>query len=182
MKKVKIYAIIVTVFSMMVSIVSAERPPLIWAAKTNRDYYSIGGDRISLGVMKLTVDDWRDKDNIDYQVSRAPKMNFLWDDKWYYETLPDSKNELLVLFWKNHDANKHGWLAIKNTPDTWYYTTDLRNHSWKGIKNDEKINMYWEGFGTRNTGDAGGSLSIDVKNPENKDGWTPNDIWVGFGK
>lgn len=152
----------------------------IWSARTDRPYYYIGGDRISLGVIRFDTNNWRDTDYISRRVVEAPKMNFLWDDKWYYEILPDSTNELLVLFWKNHDTKGQGWLAIKNTPDTWFYRTN--GSSWRGLKDGQKVNEYWKRFGTRNTGDAGGSLSIDVRNPENRDGWTANHIQVSFGK
>lgn len=152
----------------------------IWSARTNREYYYIGGDRISLGVLRFNTSNWRDVGYISKKVMSAPKMNFKWDDKWYYETLPDSTNEVLVLFFKNHDANTHGWLAIKNTPDTWFYRTNGKG--WKGIKNGQVVNEYWKGYGTSNTGDATGSLSIDVRNPENKGGWSANDIQIGFGK
>lgn len=182
MKRIFTVGFSLAVVFMMAGVSLAETINHISSAKISREYYHIGGDRISLGVIRFNTDNWKDKNYIDKQVGLAPKMNFNWDDKWYFEKLPDSTNELLVLFWKNHDANVYGWLAIKNTPDSWYYTSNQENHSWLKIKNDQKVNAYWKGFGTRNTGDAGGSLSIDIKNPKNEGSWTSNHIWIGFGK
>lgn len=152
----------------------------IWTAETDREYYYIGGNRVSLGVIRFRTNDWRNEDYITQKVIAAPKMNFLWDELWYFEKLPDSTNELLVLFWKDHDADLHGWVAIRNTPNTWFYRTNY--HDWNGLDNGGKVNKYWKRFGSRNTGDATGSLSIDVKNPKNDGGWTGNHILVSFGK
>lgn len=161
----------------------AQDAPHLSAAESQREYYSMSGDRVLLGVLRITVDDWRDKREIDRQVQESGDMNYLWDDQWYFETMSDSRNDLLVLFWRNIDLGRVGWVAIKNTPNTWFYTSDRRNADWTGIENGEKVNIHWPRYyGSCNTNGPDGCLSIDIKNPENTDGYTSDDILVSFGK
>jgi hypothetical protein len=179
-KLLKHFIVIFALFFSGISV--ADSFSSIWSAKTSREYYYIAGDRISLGVIQIKADDWRDTNYINRQVANAPKMNYLWDDRWYYATLPDSSSDVLVLFWKNHDTNKQGWVLIKNTPDVWYYMINSGNaQTLKGEGDPKgKVNLFWNEFGTVNNGQ--GSLSIDIMNPKNEGDMTANDILVGFGK
>ena len=101
MNKILIFIVCFFVMTLVSTTASAEVPH-IGSGETNRDYYYIGGDRVSLGVLRFKTEFWIDVSTIDREVNNARKMNFNWDDKWYYETLPDNTDELLVLFWKNH--------------------------------------------------------------------------------
>ncbi|MCI5133523.1 MAG: hypothetical protein D3920_00320 [Candidatus Electrothrix sp. AW2] len=163
-----------SIFLLATVAIAAARPS-INTNKTSRQYYHIGGDRISLGVIRFNADNWRTVD-INKKVSNAPKMNYEWDDQWYHEYLPDSTNEILVLFWKNHDRHNQGWVAIKNTPDAWFYKKNSR--SWKRIGDGKKVVSFWKPFGTKDTGNRStGSLSIDIRNPRGRG----DIIHVSFG-
>ncbi len=118
----------------------------------------------------------RIQDNITREVSRAAKMSYNWNDKWYYAYLPDSKNKIVVLFWKNHDRNTLGWVAIKNNPESWYYRSNYSK--WKRLGDGKKKVTFWKSFGYRDTGHRStGSLSIDIKNYRGRE----NKIRVSFG-
>lgn len=169
MKKLSIF---ISIF--LFATVAASRPS-IETSRTSRQYYYIGGDRISLGVIRFDPHNWRTAD-INKKVSNAPKMNYEWDDKWYHEYLPDSINRVLVLFWKNHDRKDQGWVAIKNTPDAWFYRKNYE--SWKRIGDGKKVVTFWKRFGYRDTDDIStGSLSIDIRNPRGRG----DIIHVSFG-
>ena len=152
----------------------------IWKSKIDRNYYYIGGDRISLGVIQFNAHNWRTH-NITREVSRAPKMNYDWNDKWYYAYLPDSTNKIVTLFWKNHDRKTLGWVAIKNTPDAWYYKKNKNN--WRKIGDGKKVVNFWKAFGNKDEGNRStGSLSIDIQNYKNKkNSHGENKIRVSFG-
>jgi hypothetical protein len=95
----------------------------------------------------------------------------LWDDNWYYWTLPDNRNKYLLLVWKNLNSGEYGYTFIQNTPETWWYKTN--NSGFRSIPNGEQRKLTWSTNGTK--------IDIDIKNPENSNGWTANDIWYSFG-
>jgi len=169
MKKLNIFVL----FCLFSSILIADTIPI---PTVKRSYYYIGGDRISLGVKIFHLYDWK-KASIKKKVINTRKTNYSWDDKWYNIELSDSNNDVLVLFWKNHDNNKIGWVAIKNTPDAWFYKKDY-SKQWKRIGDGKKIVTFWEVFGRKDTGNKStGSLSIDIRNPKGRG----DIIQVGFG-
>lgn len=177
MKKLSIlmFFILLAIFSATFAI--ADRRPSIETSKKSTPYYYIGreGNRISLGVIRFKARDWRTAD-ISKRVRNAPKMNYEWDDKWYHEYLPDSNNEILVLFWKDHKRKDQGWVAIKNNPDAWWYRKNYG--SWTRIGDGKKVVTFWKRFGYRDTGNKDtGSLSIDIRNPRGRG----DIIHVSFG-
>jgi hypothetical protein len=65
----KLVSFVASLFVMMlISTTASADVSKIWSAKTSRDYYYIGGDRISLGVLRFNTNDWRDTDYITRQV------------------------------------------------------------------------------------------------------------------
>ncbi len=43
----------------LLSNIAIAADPAIWTSKVSRDYYYIGGDRISLGVIQFNARNWR---------------------------------------------------------------------------------------------------------------------------
>ena len=170
---------ILILFFLLSNIAIAADPP-ISNSKINKEFHETGGGkRFSLGVIKFNANDWRNH-NIDQEVLNAPKMNYAWDDKWYYAHLPDSRNKIVVFFWKSLDRNISGWVAVKNNPNSWYYRKN--GQSWRKIGDGKKIVNFWRYFGYKDTGNRHtGSLSIDIKNYKNRGGRGEDVIRVSFG-
>jgi hypothetical protein len=96
----------------------------------------------------------------------------VWDDEWYYITLPDNRDKFWLISWYNLDAHEYGWLLIDNDPDAWWYMTN--SSDWRKVGgNGQQLTRTWWSNGYR--------IDIDVRNPENVGDWTPNDIWYSFG-
>ena len=154
--------------------------PSIWVSKISKPYhFTEGGEKVSLGVIQFNARNWRTH-NISREVSKVPNMNFAWDDKWYHAYLPDSTNRVLVLFWKSHDKHTQGWVAIKNTPDAWYYKKN--GNKWRRIADGRKVVNFWKAFGYKDTGSKHtGSLSVDIQNYKNRNRHGENIIRLSFG-
>lgn len=117
-------------------------------------------------------------------LSDPQKLSFIWDDKYYSVRMQDSGTSYLLCFW--HDRNEPlynrngtknersvGWVAVKNTPQ-----------KWRVIKSTDKRHEYIPGNAqqvkTRFT-ISRAVVDIDIYNPDNSGGVTPNDIYYGFG-
>ncbi len=97
----------------------------------------------------------------------------VWDDKWYLRTLPVSGDEYVLLFCHEWLSGRTEWAAIKNTPSKWLV-----------LGSDGKIRTPGNGqnvkFGYKFT-TANEVVDIDIHNPDNKNGYSANDILYGFG-
>ncbi|MFN3428770.1 MAG: hypothetical protein ACK46X_02325 [Candidatus Sericytochromatia bacterium] len=131
--------------------------------------------------MKFMVIPMRSKTKVTWDavaksVSRDCDTTRLWDDKWYYYTLPDDGTKHLMLLWKNLNTGKYGYAGIMNFP-TWWGAFTNSNGGPEAIpihlENGKQRKLSW----TTN----GYQINIDILNPENTGPWTGNDIWVSFG-
>ena len=135
-------------------------------------YYRIGDERVKFKAFIVSTTKQSELHKLAAN-TKNQKDTHIWDDKWYYWTLPDDRNKYLLLTWYNPDAGEYAWLVIRNTPSKWYYKTN-GNSNWRTISNEQQIKQTWWSNGHR--------IDIDVLNPGNGDGgWTPNDIWYSFG-
>lgn len=138
--------------------------------KTSR-CYTLSTERVVFKVLFVTSDNRSDWDAKAQEVGDTCDGTRRWDDQWYYYTLPDDKTKNLMLLWRNIDRHEWGYVVVKNTPSVWL-VYDNKGGPWTP-KNGEQVKRTWHSDGKR--------IDIDVKNPENENGWTANDIWVSFG-
>ena len=103
------------------------------------------------------------------------KVTHVWDDRWYYRTLPTSGDTYLLCFWVDWDVspNRIEWAAVKNSPSTWTVKTSDGRTVKPG--NGDQVKVRFNVTGSNQT------LDIDIFNPDNTGDWTSNDIWYGFG-
>jgi hypothetical protein len=104
--------------------------------------------------------------------AEANNQTHVWDDQWYYTTLPERKFWLMVGYHTRSNGGKfRHFVAIRNTPSRWV----VMNHDGKCYypKNQEQVKLTWWPNGER--------VDFDIYNPEGSS-WTANDIWYGFGR
>jgi hypothetical protein len=133
--------------------------------------YMIGDERVKFVSQVVNTNSDGDLKTIASSVSSLCDKTDVWDDKWYYWTLPDNRNKYLLLSWKNLNSGEYGYVFIQNTPETWWYKTNSKG--FKEIPNGEQRKETWSTNGTK--------IDIDLKNPKNSGDWTPDDIWYSFG-
>ncbi len=133
--------------------------------------YNVGDEQVKFIYQKVDTLDPNVLNRLANSIPNVCNGSYAWDDKWYWESLPDNRNKYIFLMWKNIKNGEYGWLVIQNTPSTWnWYTNDGR----RGIvPNGEQAKRTWWTNGYR--------IDIDVRNPPNQGPWTANDIWYGFG-
>jgi hypothetical protein len=122
---------------------------------------------------------WKAAENQYYKKKRA---THIWDDKWYYTTLPaidrdDKKNRSAQKHWlitamtfKSNGKRSIAYGVIVNTPNWWYVQS---NNKADVVKNGQQVKYRFTLNGHR--------MDLDFKNPKNTSGWTSNDIWYSFG-
>ena len=88
---------------------------------------------------------------------------------WRWEILPEDSRFVLILTWFNKSNGQSGWCAIKNTDDYWYVASD--SNGWS-IMRSVIVPFQWNSNGT--------IITIQLRNPNNENGWTEHDIWYLF--
>ena len=134
--------------------------------------YKIGDERVKFVARVVTTNTDSQLKSILSSLPRSCDSTHVWDDKWYSYTLPDDRPKYLLLMWKNITTGEGGYAFIQNTPKHWWYKTN--NDGFKTLSNNDSAKLSWWSNGRR--------IDIDIKNPKNLGGWTPNDIWYSFGK
>lgn len=133
--------------------------------------YNVGNERVKFVAQEVYTNVDGDLKRIAQSVSSACNAAHVWDDKWYYWRLPDNRAKYLLLVWKNLNSGEYGYAFIQNTPQDWWYKTNSRGFA--TVPNGQQKKITWSTNGYR--------IDIDLKNPENRNGWTANDIWYSFG-
>ena len=133
--------------------------------------YTMSTERVVFKRFFISSDSRSDWDAQARSVADTCDGTRVWDDKWYYYTLPDNETKNLMLLWRNIDRHEYGYVVIKNTPTLWLVYTNSGGPWTPG--NGQQIKRTWTTDGKR--------IDIDVLNPKNESGWTANDIWVSFG-
>ncbi len=133
--------------------------------------YNIGDEQIKFVASIVDTNNDNSLKRIASSVPTRCDDTHVWDDKWYYWTLPDNRNKYLLLTWKNITTGEYGYAFIHNTPQNWWYKTNESGYA--TIANNQQKKLTWSSNGHR--------IDIDIKNPENRNGWTANDIWYSFG-
>jgi hypothetical protein len=133
--------------------------------------YNVGDERVKFvaRVVDTNADD--QLKGIANSVPLTCDATHSWDDNWYYWTLPDNRAKYLLLIWKNLVSGEYGYAFIQNTPENWWYKTNSRDFA--TIPNGQQKKISWSTNGHQ--------IEIDLKNPINRNSWTPNDIWYSFG-
>lgn len=96
----------------------------------------------------------------------------VWDDAWYYWSLPDNRARYLLLTWYNTTADEYGWLVLDKDSDGWWYKTN--SNGWQKLYENEFYTATWHTNGYR--------VDIDIRNPRNTGDWNQYDIWYSFGE
>ncbi len=137
---------------------------------TTNGCYNIGDEKIKFAAQLVYTNN---DDQLRQLASSVAGCNgtHIWDDKWYYWVLPDNQPKFLLLSWKNLSTGNFGYALIHNTPSTWWYKTN--SSGYQSIANGAQKKLTWWVNGYR--------VDIDIKNPLNRSGWTPNHIWYSFG-
>lgn len=138
--------------------------------------YDVGDERVKFMVITMRSKTKAAWDQTAKSVSRDCDKTRVWDDKWYYYSLPDDGTKHLMLLWKNLDTGKYGYAGIMNFPTWWGAFTNSNGGPELipiYIENGKQKKLTW----TTN----GHQIDIDIRNPENTGPWTGNDIWVSFG-
>jgi hypothetical protein len=144
---------------------------------SGKNHYNYRGDRVKFLHRIVETRNWQSKRELSAlakgMLDRSAKSH-IRDDKWYWASLSETRNEVLLLVWWNMDERKYGWVAIKNTPERFL----VRSNSSQGwVTPDEggdKEYYQWTINGKK--------LDIDVRNPKNeRNSWTRYDIWYSFG-
>ncbi|MEP0910886.1 hypothetical protein NDI45_08150 [Leptolyngbya sp. GB1-A1] len=133
--------------------------------------YRVGDEQVKFFYQKIDTLNVDALNQIANSVSNQCDRSYIWDDKWYWESLPDDRARYVFLLWKNISANQYGWVVVQNTPSTWnWYTNDGRSGI---IPDGQQVKRTWWTNGHR--------IDIDLMNPRNTRDWTRNDFWYGFG-
>lgn len=143
---------------------------------TTSGCYEVGDERVKFMVITMRSKDKAVWDQTAKDVSRTCDRTRVWDDKWYYYSLPDDGSKHLMLLWKNLDTGRYGYAGIMNFPTWWGAFTNSNGSPALipiHIPNGKQHKLTW----TTN----GKQIDIDIRNPENTGPWTGNDIWVSFG-
>jgi hypothetical protein len=134
--------------------------------------YRIGDELIKFMAIPVTT-------NVDSQLSaQVNSASELCDGTHIADgqpkswTLPDDRPKFLLLYWKNLTTRQYGYTFIQNTPAAWWSKTNATG--WKTIPDGTSKNTFWFTNGFR--------VDINVQNPRNVNGWTPNDIIYSFSK
>ncbi|MNS20437.1 hypothetical protein D3C72_521730 [compost metagenome] len=138
--------------------------------------YEVGDERVKFMVITMRTKSKAAWDETARSVSRDCDKSRVWDDRWYYYSLPDDGSKHLMLLWKNLDTGKYGYAGIMNFPTWWGAFTNSTGSPELipyYIPNGQQKKLTW----TTN----GKQIDIDIRNPENTGPWTANDIWVSFG-
>jgi len=137
--------------------------------------YDIGGDAIHFGyfISKNVVFNPSSITNkvvseINEYKNTLSKNTLKMDSKYRWCEVP--MHAILVVWWYNQDTNHGDWFAIRNTPRYWQFLTEQGNSDI--ISNGKYRYKQWNHYGE--------SFKIYFKNPNNVNGWTPNDIWIGL--
>lgn len=94
---------------------------------------------------------------------------------WFWTTTPKDETNVLILGFA--DMNPRGgalaWVAVKNCYDGLYITSDQRSN-WNLIKEypSDEVNFKWTSHGR--------IIKIEVRDPQNINGWNSSDIWYKF--
>jgi hypothetical protein len=133
--------------------------------------YNVGDEKVKFVSQIVYTNFDSELKQIASSVSAICDGTDVWDDKWYFWTLPDNRAKYLLLTWKNLNSGEYGYAFIQNTPQTWWYKTN--SSGFQSIPNGVQRKQTWSTNGTK--------IDIDLKNPKNSNGWTANDIWYSFG-
>jgi hypothetical protein len=110
---------------------------------------------------------------------RDRKPTHIWDDKWYYMTLPagwnrgSTQKHLLMTatsLTKGGEVDSMAYAMIINTPSDWIVVSKTKTYF---VRSDKQVKLTSSFNGHR--------VDLDIKNPPNRNGWTSNDIWYSFG-
>jgi hypothetical protein len=145
-----------------------------YPAEHETGYYSVGDERVKFFFATVEPHDWQSKGELAELVkpllNRKAKTH-VWDDEWYWTSLPSNRNKVVLLVWWNYDAHELGWVAIKNTLEQWYVRSN--DSPWTTVRGGRTQTYSWHTNGRK--------IDIDLKNPLNRHGWTEDDIWYSFG-
>lgn len=134
--------------------------------------YKIGDERVKFVARVVTTTSDLDLNDILSSLPKRCDSTHVWDDQWYYYTLPDNRPKYLLLMWKNINNGEGGWVFVQNTPTRWWYKKN-GSSGYQTIRNGESSKVTWWSNGSK--------IDIDLNNPKNSGGWTANDIWYSFG-
>jgi len=141
----------------------------------NQDHYVAGNNRIRFHTFSYSLIDWRNEFEIGKKardmIEHLHYCHVVGFKRWVM--VPETINTVFILTWLNLENREYGWTAIKNTKEHWYVSSDQR--SWTTQANytrDENMYFRWLTNGTW--------ITIHLRNPNNENGWTSEDIWYSF--
>ncbi|GBO52062.1 hypothetical protein APA_4367 [Pseudanabaena sp. lw0831] len=124
----------------------------------------------STGLPYECCADAKELDEIAQTHIREEKRSHYGQRKWYWKSLPVSKNEYVILIWYDLKQKNYDWIAVKDTPAFWY---TIRKDGKKNLVIDgQQLVCSW--YSNKKY------IEIRVKNPLNIKGTTPLDFWYSF--
>lgn len=133
--------------------------------------YRIGNERIKLKAQVVYTTD-NEELNAIVEDTFWQSGTHIWDDQWYYWSLPDTQSKFLLLSWYNTSADTYGWLVLDKDWNGWWFKTN--SNGWKMLYEGNTYTATWYPNGYR--------LDIDIRNPNNSGDWNQYDIWYSFGE
>ncbi len=133
--------------------------------------YRIGGERVKLKAQVVYTTDY-DQLNAIVEDTYWQSGTHVWDNQWYYWSLPDTRSKFLLLSWYNTTADTYGWLVLDKDSDGWWFKTNSKG--WQKLNEGSTYTATWYPNGYH--------LDIDIRNPYNSGDWNQYDIWYSFGE
>jgi hypothetical protein len=137
-------------------------------------YYTVpNGQRVRLHTWNL--DHNPTQDEVAALAMRYRRENFsteLWDDAWYYRTLP--REWYILMLAVNLDVvGDEFYVKIHNGEKYWTYSSNRTNGGIVREGSDGKVKLQLT--------IAGKPIDVDLWNPVNQNGWTPDDLIISWG-
>lgn len=131
-----------------------------------------GNNKIKFSAAFAFPSNWRNEWDIG-QIAKRDK-NFQTShitEVTRWTTIPeDNSNNVFIISWHNMGNSDFGWTAIKNTKEHWYVASDQNAWTTQArYTRDENMIFRWQ--------TNGASIMIHLRNPNNENGWTSEDIW-----
>ena len=142
----------------------------------NQSYHLIYGHQIRFIVAHTFFGNWRHHWSLGQFCSNYIKNHNACHslEDWRFTTLVKDERSILILGFYNLTGKNLAWVAVKNNYDGFYITSDQRSkwYPMEGYTLGREISFQWMSNGIK--------IKITVRDPNNVNGWTENDIWYKF--